>query len=167
VALLVMDTAQSKQHEQFRRWFQIGPDISVTKGKTALGLSATGFAGRLQDSDTSGRVKMFTGSLNPYQGYVFPAFRETLPRTTVLFQSDRTQEMSNVAAFSLGGAQYRAADARGKKPTFEVRVAKRKPVYLQINRSAANLTVTKVKKPKPRKPAEGNHHPGGHTGPQQ
>lgn len=147
VALLVMDTVQAQQKEQFRRWFHIGPDIAVSQGQTALGLNTPAMAGRLQDSDRTGRTKTFNASSNPFQGYVFPSFREARPRTTVLFQSKRTQAMSNVAAFSLGGPQYRAADAGGKKPTFEVRIAKRKPMYLEVRRSGIGLTVSRVEKP--------------------
>ena len=166
VALLVMDTVTSTQNEQFRRWFQIGPDISVTKGPTAFGLGTPEMAGRLQDSDRTGKAKTYNASANPFQGYVFPAFRESLPRTTVLFQSKRTRAMSHVAAFSLGGPQYRAADAGGKKPTIEIRVAKRKPLYLEVRRSGAGLTVTRVKKPpapRERRPRE-KPRPKGHTG---
>ena len=124
-------------------------------------------AGRLQDSDPTGKAKTYNASANPFQGYVFPAFRQSLPRTTVLFQSKRSRRPSAKWLRSVsGGPQYRAADAGGKKPTIEVRVAKKKPIYLEVRRSGAGLTVTKVKKPpvpRERKPRK-KHRPKGHTG---
>jgi hypothetical protein len=163
VALVVLDIAKTEgQREQFRRWFHIGPGIGVTRRpKGAFALAGNGFTGRFLDDDTTGKRKTFTGSEKPFQGYNFPRFRESVPRTTIMLQSERTRELNGVATISLGSAGYRAAYAGGKKPTVEIRAGKKKPIYLKIIRSGTEMGLVKVKKPKAGTKARG---PKGNSG---
>jgi hypothetical protein len=164
VALIVLDMAKARQTEQFRRWFHVGPGIGVARrpgGRYAL--ADSGFAGSIVDGDPDGSRKTFTASEHPFQGYNFPRFRETVPRTTVLLQSKRTRELNGVATISLGTAGYSAEYAGGKRPTIAVRAGKKKPVYLRVIRQGASLGVAEVKRPKP--PDEPRRHgPHGHAG---
>jgi hypothetical protein len=163
-ALIVVDLAKSAgRREQFRRWFHVGPGIGVTRRRGgAYALGDGGFSGSLLDDDKTGKRKTYTGSTNPFQGFNFPRFRESVPRTTVMLQSKRTTELDGVVTISIGSPGYRAAWAGGKKPTVEIRPGGGKPMYLRIARAGTSLGLLKVKKPKPekRKP----RGPGGHTG---
>ena len=157
VALIVLDIAKSAgRREQFRRWFHIGPGIGVSRRpKGAYALGDTGFSGRLLDDDETGKRKTYTASEKPFQGYNFPRFRQTVPRTTVMLQSRKTQALKSVATISLGTAGYRAAYAGGKKPTLEVRAGKKKRMFLKIIRTGTSVGLLKVKKPRPQRSERG------------
>ena len=92
VALIVLDIAEvGGQREQFRRWFHIGPGIGVTRRPAGAMRLATPASREGSSTGTqTGSRKTFTAS-EPFQGYNFPRFREAVPRTTIMLQSERTR----------------------------------------------------------------------------
>jgi hypothetical protein len=165
VALIVVDDVKATRPRQFRRWFHLGPDIQLARQRDAFNIAGPGFVGRLQDSDRTGRDKTYFASTSPFQGYTFPKFRVSIPRQSVLLQSKRLEEATEVAAFSLGsGRTFTAADAGGKGLVIELNQTGKKTRYLQILRKGADLSLSKVPRPsQPRTdqpPDRGGNRPG-------
>jgi hypothetical protein len=125
--LIVADRVRSGQEHTYRRHFQLGPEVEVTEGPDGLALSAPGFEGSLNGG---GEAELSRGEADPLRGYVFPGFREQVPRWTATFES-RAVDAEYAAAFDLDGAGLRA------------RVLSFEPEEIELEAGGEPITVTR------------------------
>lgn len=145
-ALIVLDAVRSQRRRRhvYRRYFQIGPEIEVSDGERALGLTAPGFAGNLQaQGGSSGTVEVAKGRLHPRLGFTFPRYRVAVPRWTVIY-STRGRSLDMLAGFSLDDPQpldARVVDATRTK--WHLRLAEGSgSTDLVVRRTGDQLAVT-------------------------
>jgi hypothetical protein len=105
-ALIVADRVRSDEKHVYRRHFQLGPEIEVQEVMPAVGLelSAPDFHGSLTSTASRGseHVELARGERDPLRGWVFPGFREKVPRWTATFES-RTKDADYTTTFDLSG----------------------------------------------------------------
>jgi hypothetical protein len=101
-ALVVVDLARSESEHVYRRHFQLGPDVEVSRSGGELALAADGLSGRLTStaSAESETLALVNGQSDPLGGFVFPAFRQAVPRWTATFET-RGSDVDHAATFSL------------------------------------------------------------------
>ena len=115
VALLVLDMVRSRTTHIYRRYFQLGPDIDLRRGKPnrRVNLAASGFAGFLRTDQPPLSAKK--GQLGPYAGWTFPKPDEPVPRWTIDYRT-RDRSANYLAEIGLNGAKTPRADVLGANP---------------------------------------------------
>ena len=143
-ALIVLDSARSKQPHAYQRWFQLAPQIHASVAGGAVELRGKhGFHGELTSSGTApAQMTLLRGQPNPVRGWLFPHYRKKVARTTVEL-SDRGSHVDEVATLSLvGGAPVTARLARPPSAgSIEIRLTKggRPGPVLRLARQGAML----------------------------
>src|SRR4051794_3831172 len=114
-ALIVVDSARSKNSHSYQRFFQLGPSVRATKtGRTTVSLSGKrGFKGQLTSTGNApSTVTLLKGQTNPVRGWIFPHYRKKVPRTTAEF-TDSGSNVDEAATFSLAGGKPVVATLSG------------------------------------------------------
>jgi hypothetical protein len=101
-ALLVVDLVRSETSHTYERYIQLGPEIEASdEGEESLRLSAPGLDASLTSNDsTPGEVSLVRGEEKPLGGFVFPRFREAVPRYTATFTNEAS-DLDAVMSFGL------------------------------------------------------------------
>ena len=100
-ALIVLDLIRSSKRHTYRRYFQIGPKVDVSKRRDGLKLSAPGFRGNLEIKDGGkGRSQLVKGKRKPLLGFTSPQYRVSVPRWTVI-RKTRAHNVDMLAGFRL------------------------------------------------------------------
>jgi Heparinase II/III-like protein len=141
-ALIVADRLRSDEKHTYRRHFQLGPSVGVRpltvahvpRAYPTLLLRAPGFEGSL---DSGGEAELSRGERDPLRGYVFPGFREKVPRWTATFET-RADDANYVAAFDLYGTTLRARVLSFEPDHIRLRMAR---IQLTVTRSGERLVV--------------------------
>jgi hypothetical protein len=121
-ALMVVDWARSAAERPYTRWFQLAPGIDVERhGSGALDLSSDdGFEATLTSTaNVDQKLNTVRGSKRPLQGFVFPGFRQAIPRWTASFTTPTTN-LDAVATFGLDPDQQATAQLIGEPTTDSV-----------------------------------------------
>jgi hypothetical protein len=148
-ALVVVDKLRAAVPHTYERFFQLGSDLEATALSPAtLQLTGPSFAGGLHD-DAAGDGRalrvMVRGRRSPLQGFVFPGFRQLVPRWSVAFAS-KASNANYIATFSLGGprrsGEILAAD--GTSTQIELTAQGGSTERLSVARSGNRLSVSRL-----------------------
>jgi Heparinase II/III-like protein len=109
--LIVVDRVRAPQQHTYHRFFQLGSRVQIQgRGPSELGLTGPGLVGSLYDdaaANGDARRTLVRGRLSPLQGFVFPGFRQAVPRWSVEYVSRAANE-DFITTFTLDGATQRA-----------------------------------------------------------
>jgi hypothetical protein len=130
-ALVVFDELRSDRRHSYKRYFHLGPDIDIAEQPDVIGMQASGFLGSLRADGTSRTT--VRGRNDPLLGWTFPSFRQSIPRWTITYRSERS-DANHVAGFGLDGRSLRV----------DVTSANDTRTKLQIRRGAQESEVTVV-----------------------
>jgi hypothetical protein len=103
-ALIVIDSVRASHGHTYRRYFQLGPDVTAKRDAGGFDLTATapGFSGHLwSESSAPEKLGMARGQRKPILGWTFPDFRKAVPRWTVWFDT-KGKDVDHIATFDLG-----------------------------------------------------------------
>ncbi|MGH2993973.1 MAG: heparinase II/III domain-containing protein [Solirubrobacterales bacterium] len=109
--LIVVDRVRAPAPHTYHRFFQLGSKIQIQgRGPGELGLTGPGFTGALYDDAAqkgdAGRA-LVRGRKVPLQGFVFPGFRQAVPRWSVEYVTTAANA-DFITTFTLDGATQRA-----------------------------------------------------------
>lgn len=107
VVLIVVDRVRADDPHRYQRYFQLGPELSLT-GDGPLRLSAPGFDGTLSSTSSAPAETLTTvrGAVSPRLGWISPAFRVLVPRWTVAYETEG-EDVDHVATFDLTASGLR------------------------------------------------------------
>jgi len=146
-ALIVVDSARSKQTHTYQRWFQLAPQIHATVGGGAVRLRGrNGFRGELSSAGTApAKITLLRGQTNPVRGWLFPHYRKKVPRTTAEL-SDSGRNVDEVTTLSLGGGApvtvRLVRPVRGGSATLRLAQDGRPGPTLTVTRQGSTLRVS-------------------------
>ncbi len=154
-ALIVADAVRSGEEHAYRRHFQLGPEIDLPSPPGELAatrspgdqviFTAPGYAGTLTSTASTGTQELdaVRGSRDPLRGFVFPSFRERIPRWTLTYES-RAADADYAAAFDFSGAGLEAdvVEFTPRSMTLELTSPSAEPVTVEITRNGENLSVS-------------------------
>ena len=145
-ALIVVDEARSESRHVYRRYFQLGAEITARPRKSAVKLEAKRFSGELR-SDATAREK--TQILKPEgdgpAGYLFPSFRQKVPRSTVMYRTVG-KDIDHVATFSLArrdSVSAKLIGASASRARIAVSVGETEQDQLILERNGKGITITR------------------------
>ena len=144
--LVVVDFAASGTPHTYRRYFQLGPKLNVSRDRGALRMDGpNGFVAELSSTGTApSKLKLWNSNRHPLRGLIFPDYRHAVPRTTAQYTS-RGASVNQVATFALDRSQLiRGTLSDSSSPndaTVTLRAPGSKPTVLRITRSGAKLNV--------------------------
>ncbi len=145
-ALVVIDEARSDRRHVYRRFFQLGGEITAKPRKTAVRLEAKRFVGELHsDASVAEKRQLVRADGDGPAGYLFPNFRERVPRSTVIYRSVG-KDVDHVATFGLhqrepARAELIGASARRARIGVSVEGAPR--YQLIVERDGKRLSVSR------------------------
>jgi Heparinase II/III-like protein/Heparinase II/III N-terminus len=143
-ALIVVDSARSKQPHTYQHWFQLAPQIHATVDGGAVELRGKGgFQGELSSTGTAPtQITLLRGQESPVRGWLFPHYRKKVARTTIEL-SDSGSNVDEAATLSLvRGAPVTARLARRPSAgSVEIRLTKggRPGPVLRVARQGSTL----------------------------
>jgi hypothetical protein len=109
-ALVVVDLVRSEATHTYERYVQLGPDVAVDDSDGALSLSAEGLDATLTSyASVDQEIDLVRGELKPLGGFVFPKFREAVPRTTATYTTEAS-DLDAVMTFGLDPAEQVRAE---------------------------------------------------------
>jgi hypothetical protein len=144
--LVVVDFAASGKTHTYRRYFQLGPKLNVSRDGRALRMDGPkGFVAELSSSGTApSKLKLWNDHRHPMRGLIFPDYRNAVPRTTAQYTA-RGRSVNQVATFALDHAQLihgtLSDSSSPDQATVKLAAPGSKPTVLQITRSGAKLNV--------------------------
>ena len=146
--LVVVDRVRADAPHRYGRLFQLGADLQAAAlSPGTLQLTGPDFAGGLHDeAAASGEALrvMVRGRRTPLQGYVFPGFRQLVPRWSVEFASN-AEDADYITTFSLAGPR-RSGEvlvADGTRTQVELTAPGGSTERLSVIRSGRRLSVSR------------------------
>ena len=145
--LVVVDFAASGKPHTYRRYFQLGSRLKVSRDGGALRMDGkNGFVAELSSTGTApSKLKLWKGNHHPLRGLIFPDYRHAVPRTTAQYTA-RGRSVNQVATFALDRSQLIRGTLSDSSSPDDAAVTLRAPgskaTVLQITRSGAKLNVS-------------------------
>ncbi|HSJ16697.1 MAG TPA: heparinase II/III family protein [Solirubrobacterales bacterium] len=147
--LAVVDRVRADAPHRYERYFQLGADIEATAlNRGMLRLGGPNFAGGLHDAAAGAGEAlrlMVRGRRTPLQGFVFPGFRQLVPRWSVDFAT-HAADADYIATFSLAGP-HRVGEvvaAAGNNTRVELTVPGGSTERLSVTRDGRRLSVARL-----------------------
>lgn len=140
-ALIVYDRVRSERPHTYQRLFQLGPDVKVDRRPAGLRLESPELDGSLTSTATAEqRIDLARGERDPLAGFVFPRFREAVPRPTVTYTSEAT-DLDATATFGIEAGLEPRAKALPDPDGFRIRIATvaGEPETIRVRRHGARL----------------------------
>lgn len=108
-ALLIADRVRASDPHKYQRYFQLGPNVDIQGKDGDLALDASGLHGVLHDDQLAAKSRLTTTRAQdePLLGWTFPVFRQSVPRWTVKYTSEK-RNVDHTAAVSLSGQALQA-----------------------------------------------------------
>ncbi|MGI9019976.1 MAG: heparinase II/III domain-containing protein [Solirubrobacterales bacterium] len=118
-ALIVHDQVESEVVHTYERLFQLGPEVDVERDEEALRLTGGKVDATVAfDASAPEELELVRGRSEPLQGFVFPGFRQAVPRYTAILRSSAA-DLEAVTTFALdpaGRVEARLPEAPPGKP---------------------------------------------------
>jgi len=147
--LAVVDRVRADVPHTYERFFHLGSDLQAGPlSAGTLQLTGPNFAGGLHDdaaADGEALRAMVRGRRTPLQGFVFPGFRQLVPRWSVDFVS-KAEDADYIATFTLAG-ERRSGEvlvADGTRTEVELVVPGGSVERLSVTRSGSRLSVSRL-----------------------
>ena len=150
--LIVVDRVRAPAPHTYHRFFQLGSNVQVQgRGPGELGLTGPGFTGALYDDAAqkgdAGRA-LVRGRQVPLQGFVFPGFRQAVPRWSVEYVTTAA-DADFITTFTLDGATQRARLTDSTREHFGIHLddSNGPDSAISVTRSGDQLSVGAVAAP--------------------
>jgi hypothetical protein len=93
----------------YERYVQLGPGVDASEEGEGLHLSGPELNATLTSSDSApGEISLASGEKRPLSGFVFPRFREAVPRWTATFTNEAA-DLDTVLSFGLDPERHASA----------------------------------------------------------
>ncbi len=110
-ALVVVDLVRSQATQTYDRFVQFGPEVEVSEaGDGVLELSAEGLDATFSTTaSTDQELELVRGREEPLGGYVFPSFREKVPRYSARISTEAA-DLDAVMTFGIDSSEQVSAE---------------------------------------------------------
>jgi hypothetical protein len=144
--LVIVDRIRADKLHTYHRFYQLGAPIQIQgRGPGELGLSAATLKGALHDraaaAGDASRV-LVKGRGAPLQGFMFPGFRQAVPRWSVEYVS-KAADANYITTFTLNGATQRGRilTSTENRVEFELKRSGGSTQTVEVKKSGGSLSV--------------------------